>query len=754
MKVTGMVRTRIATSLWLSFGVVLLILGATLVIYEWQFWQTSHRAELVSGMQTLQQATWEMRGSNSDIARHLSDYARELNRDYAQELRDSETAFDRAALTFSQLVQSDEAKRQSQEIDRIYEGLRKSADEVISLADRQQAALLSVRETAGETADLMQGMLAANIDDGSQATREKLGIALDMRRSLEVMSAGIEAYMYVPGPAIRQQVLDAGEDFKRLSGSFRSVALSSLESSWLRHMENQTERLLSEGTVLFDTSDSLSGAMTQFQTSADEMETYLTERVQSLVNAEALAASEALSSSASSAGVWLLVLGIMAVVGGATAVLIISRRVTGPIRQLSTGATLVASGRIEHRFNTDAKGEFGQLALDLNKMLDNLKRSRDALGESEELAWALLDATHDAVVLTDSRGTILASNVIASTRFNRSLEQMIDESLYDLLPAESVASLKAHIAEIMRSRKPVHYEDEREGKIIEYDVYPVSEHKGEISRIAFFSRDVTMRKWVEDVTEQLARRNALILESAGEGIFGLDIEGRTTFVNPAAARMHGYKPEELIGKKHHDLVHHSRPDGRLHPHEQCPVHATLKDGTVHSNVDYEVFWRKDGTAFQVEYTSTPIIEDGRILGAVITFRDISDRKRVEKALRESEEKYRAVVESAASLIIWLDQEGTVTDCSPRVERFLGYTPAEIIGRRFPELVYHSDCPQVEEALSVTAKEGFEHDHHFRMVPKQGGFIEVSMNAAVARDAKGGYGRTICMISAASQRVHD
>jgi PAS domain S-box-containing protein len=464
------------------------------------------------------------------------------------------------------------------------------------------------------------------------------------------------------------------------------------------------------------------------------------------------AANEALKRSKTSTGVWLLSLGILAVMTGLIAVLVITRRITIPIQQILNGISLVASGRVEHRFNPNAKSEFGQLAFGLNKMLDNIKRARDALGESEELAWALLDATHDAVILTDLRGTILASNGIAAIRFDRSLEQMIDESLYDLLPPESSASLKAHVAEVTNFKKPVHYEDEREGKIIEHDIYPVSEHKGEISRIAFFFRDVTVRKWVENVTEQLARRNALILESAGEGIFGLDMEGKTTFVNPAAARMHGYKPEELVGKKHHDLVHHSKPNGKPYPAESCPVHATLKDGIVHSNVDDEVFWRKDGTAFQVEYTSTPIMESGRIVGAVITFRDISNRKRVEKALRESAEKYRTIAESAASLIIWLDQENKIVDCSPKIERLLGYTPSQIIGRPFLDLIYQQDYSLVEEALSITAKEGFDHDHHFRMILNRGGSIEVSMNTAVAHDTERKYARTICMISPTSQRV--
>ncbi|MFC2005985.1 PAS domain-containing protein [Chloroflexota bacterium] len=212
-----------------------------------------------------------------------------------------------------------------------------------------------------------------------------------------------------------------------------------------------------------------------------------------------------------------------------------SRNITNPIRQLADGAAIVGSGRLEHRFNIDAKGEFGQLALALNQMLDGLGRSRDALSESEELAWALLDATNDAVILTDLRGVILASNEVAATRFDRSLEQMIDESLYDLLPAGPAASMRAHIAEVIRSRKSAHYEDEREGKIIDQNIHPILGGKGEISRLAIFARDITVRKWVEDVTEQLGRRSELILEAAGEGIYGLDTQGKTTFVNPAAA---------------------------------------------------------------------------------------------------------------------------------------------------------------------------------------------------------------------------
>jgi PAS domain S-box-containing protein len=744
--------TKIILSLWLSLGVVLLILGSTLLVYGLQFHQTSDRVVLLSNLQSLEQSALEMQKGNSDIARFVSDYARNPDQYYARKLHDSEIAFDRASLVFSQRALSHNSRSRSQEINEDYLEIRDIADEIVLSVAQRQAALLSAKAIAGETIGMTQEMMAVIIQDDSPASRVKLKAITDMSRSLNEISTAINAYSYGPKDAFLQRMLQAKEDFNRSSASLQSMALSPLESNWARHMEGQVEKLISGSTVYFTASDNLSTSMKRFQAVSDSMESLLSYDVVPEMQNEMAAASESLRGSTTSNGVWLLALGITALAAAITAALVISRWITRPIRRILNGAALVASGRVEHRFNIDDKGELGQLSLGLNKMLDNLKRSRDALGESEELAWTLLDATHDAVVLTDLRGTILASNEIAAKRFDRSLEQLIDESIYDLLPAESAASLKAHVAELMRSKRPVHYEDEREGKIIEHDVYPVSEHQGEILKVAFFSRDVTMRKWVEDVTEQLARRNTLILESAGEGIFGLDIEGKTTFVNPAAARMHGYKPDELIGKKHHDLVHHSRPDGKLYPSQQCPVHATLIDGTIHCNVDDEVFWRKDGTSFEVEYTSTPIMENGRIKGAVITFRDIGDRKRVEKALRESEEKYRSVIETAASLIMWLDIKGTIIDCGPRVERFLGYRPDEVIGRPFLNLVYEQDRSNVEEALSVTAKEGFDRDHHFRMVLKTGGSLEVNMNTAIAHDAAGGYGGTICMISALGQRV--
>ncbi|GAJ11720.1 unnamed protein product, partial [marine sediment metagenome] len=149
---------------------------------------------------------------------------------------------------------------------------------------------------------------------------------------------------------------------------------------------------------------------------------------------------------------------------------------------------------------------------------------------------------------------------------------------------------------------------------------------------------IAERERAEEAVEQLNRQNRMILNSAGEGIYGLDLEGRTTFVNPAAAEMIGWKAEDLIGKRQHAVLHHSKPDGTPYPREECPIYAAFKDGKVH-RVDSEVFWRKDGTSFPVAYVSTPIRDErGDLAGAVVTFSDITERKQAEEALRKAHDE--------------------------------------------------------------------------------------------------------------------
>ena len=141
-----------------------------------------------------------------------------------------------------------------------------------------------------------------------------------------------------------------------------------------------------------------------------------------------------------------------------------------------------------------------------------------------------------------------------------------------------------------------------------------------------------------DQLSKLQTYHQRILDAAGEGIYGLDREGSITFSNAAATEILGWQLEDVAGKPAHDVHHHSHADGSTYPREECPIYAALTDGQVH-RVDEEVFWHIDGSAVPVEYTTTPIIKDGNPDGAVVVFRDISERRRME---RQREEAYAEI----------------------------------------------------------------------------------------------------------------
>lgn len=146
--------------------------------------------------------------------------------------------------------------------------------------------------------------------------------------------------------------------------------------------------------------------------------------------------------------------------------------------------------------------------------------------------------------------------------------------------------------------------------------------------------------------DRLRRRIQLILDSAGEGIYGLDADGRAIFVNPAAAAMVDWSEPEIVGRPLHEMVHHSRQDGSAYPVSECPIHRTLQTGEVFSVTD-EVFWRRDRSSFPVEYVCTPIKEDDSVVGAVVIFRDVSEKRRRETMLKQANNELEAFAHSVS-----------------------------------------------------------------------------------------------------------
>lgn len=155
--------------------------------------------------------------------------------------------------------------------------------------------------------------------------------------------------------------------------------------------------------------------------------------------------------------------------------------------------------------------------------------------------------------------------------------------------------------------------------------------------------------------KETERDNQLLLSAVGDGIYSIDSEGLATFVNPAGARMLGWEPQDMIGKNIHRIHHHSHADGSHYPVEDCPIYRAVHDGVVHEGRQ-EVFWRRDGSCFPVEFTSTPVISDGRLVGAVVVFRDITERRTTELQLQTALEELKQLKQRLEEQNAYLQEE--------------------------------------------------------------------------------------------------
>jgi PAS domain S-box-containing protein len=191
------------------------------------------------------------------------------------------------------------------------------------------------------------------------------------------------------------------------------------------------------------------------------------------------------------------------------------------------------------------------------------------------------------------------------------------------------------------------------------------------------------RRNVEGALEQCRRRTDSILEAAGEGICGLDANGVINFINPRGAKLVGWEADKLIGKPLHETVHHSRVDRTPFPKEDCSLCATLRDGLAHW-MDDEVFWRQDGSVIPIEYTCMPMHQDGKIVGAVLTFQDITERKDAEGALREANRRLECslaelrrtqqqIVEQERLHALGRMASGVAHDFNNALSKILGFT---------------------------------------------------------------------------------
>ena len=268
--------------------------------------------------------------------------------------------------------------------------------------------------------------------------------------------------------------------------------------------------------------------------------------------------------------------------------------------------------------------------------IEGRKRVEEALRKSEEQYRELFENANDAIGTAAFDSTITSVNRRAEEILGYPREEIIGKRLVDFATPASRSLIEERWHHI-RTGEPLSPTVElelvrKDNSIVSVEgrIRSLLDHDGKLLGIHGIYRDITQRKQAEAALEQLRQQNELILNSAGEGIFGLDLQGNATFVNIAAARLLGYEVQELLGQFLHEKLHHHKADGTLYPAADCPLLQTLRYNRA-VQITGEVYWRKDGTSFPVEYVCTPMHnESGEVIGAVVTFRDITQRKEIER----------------------------------------------------------------------------------------------------------------------------
>lgn len=312
------------------------------------------------------------------------------------------------------------------------------------------------------------------------------------------------------------------------------------------------------------------------------------------------------------------------------------------------------------------------------------KESEALIQDREKRLQSIINNAVDGIIIIDRFGIIQSFSPAAERIFGYKEVEVIERNIKMLMPDETAIQHDGFLSDFLngKTRNVVGNNREVEGMRKDGSTFPMDLAVGvsTINEETIFTgivRDITIRKEVEAAIERSEERTRLILASIGEGVFGVDLEGRITFVNPQVETMLGYTQRELLGKKAHSLFHYKRADGSHYPVEDCWMYKSFTQG-YKFRIDNEVLWRKDGTPLQIEYYSTPIMKDEEILGAVISFSDITIRKEAETKLQDAYDIISSSITYASQI-----QQSALPDhtvLQPLLQDyFLWWEPRDVVG---------------------------------------------------------------------------
>jgi len=395
-----------------------------------------------------------------------------------------------------------------------------------------------------------------------------------------------------------------------------------------------------------------------------------------------------------------------------------------------TGSLCIARDRSDTR---RALAELLMLNERLEKEIIERRKMEDDLCETRETLRALFNAIPESIFLMDAGGVVVAANATLATRLGKGLDELIGSKMSDLVPAEVVERRKTYTDEAIRTGRTVHFEDRRDERFLDNLISPITNGGGKVSKLAVFSMDVTERKRAEETLRKSEQKYRLLVNQIPAVLFKGYADASIDFFDRKVEELTGYPKEDFDSRalKWTDLV--VREDQKEWKSKFLEALRTTRSFTR----EYRIR-RKDGTLRWLQGRGQIFCDEaGRIDYVSGVLFDITEQRRTEEALRESEEKYRGLIETTNTGYVIVDAEGKVLDANPEYVRQTGNKELkEIMGRSFIEWTAQQDRGKNAAALEQCLKTG--HVKHLELVYAGGAgrSMPVEINATAIRTSEG------------------
>jgi two-component system, NtrC family, sensor kinase len=331
------------------------------------------------------------------------------------------------------------------------------------------------------------------------------------------------------------------------------------------------------------------------------------------------------------------------------------------------------------------------LSVGLVQDISQRKAAEEALQRSEALFRTIAENAGDLIAIVDYPGL---NKLYVSPAYQKvlgySASELQDSKFLMVVHPDDLHLAQQAIAELGQMGKDGVIAEMRlrhkngTSHYVEAHGCAVRNPEGSLERIVVISRMIDDRVLAQQKLKEREERLQLLLDSTAEAIYGLDMNGNCTFCNPALLRMLGYKnATALLGKNMHEVIHHSRADGSAYPVEECCIFEAFRTGSV-MHVDNEVVWRADSTYLPVEYWSHPVKHEGKTVGCMVTFVDISERKEAQEALHRAHEEAELFINSVPSILIGIGRNSRIKRWNLTAAKVFGLAKADVAGKPLAE----------------------------------------------------------------------